>query len=134
MRVLVYVGLLTIGIALVFWLAQRRSDAHRVLARPPASAPVHQVSSAPVGDAERARLLYGPEAGPGELRLTSSQLVFNADSGRLWVAERIDISGVSATRELPDRTVARPALVVIVDGEVHYFEVDEPLDWISRLQ
>lgn len=134
MRVLVYVGLLAMGVALVFWLAQRRSDARRVLSAPPVSAPIHHVSTARAGESERARLLYGPEAGPGELRLTSSQLIFSADSGRVWIAERIDISGVSATRDLPDRTVARAALVVIVDSEVHYFEVDEPLDWISRLQ
>jgi hypothetical protein len=135
MRVLFYVGLLTVGIALAFWLSQRHSDARRRLPPTTQGAGSHSVATIPTPSAgERARLLYGSEAGPGQLQLTSSQLVFTADSGRVWVVERIDISGVSATRELPDRTVARAALVVTASGEVHYFEVDDPLEWINRLR
>lgn len=128
MRAVLYLGILAAVVAATFWLTQRAQDARRKV--PP---PVLVASEETADRGSRARLLYGPEAGPGRLALTSSQLVFTADSGRVWVVERIDISGASTTRDLPDRTVARPALVVTTSQDAHYFEVDDPANWVARL-
>ena len=73
------------------------------------------------------------DSGPGTLRLTASQLVFTADSGRVTVLERYDILGVAATRELPDRSLAQPALAVSTASEVLYFVVASAGDWERRL-
>ena len=132
MRVLMFVALLAAGIAAVFWLQQRHHEsvARRVApARP--TALVEDTS--PVLRRGRTRLLYGPESGPGWLTLTSTQLVFTAESGRVVVTERIDISGITTSRELPDRSVARAALVVAGGGDALYFEVDDPEGWAAAL-
>ena len=78
-------------------------------------------------------MLFGPEAGPGWLTLYTTQLVFTAHSGRVVVTERFEIHGVTTSQELPDRTVARPALVVATGAETLYFEVDDPQGWASAL-
>lgn len=132
MRALLYLGLLAAVVAATFWLTQRAQDSRRRV--PPPPPPLAASSTGPSADTSaRARLLYGAEAGPGRLLLTSSQLIFNADSGRVWVVERIDISGASTTRDLPDRSIARPALVVTTTQDAHYFEVDDPAAWVARL-
>lgn len=82
---------------------------------------------------ERVMLAYGPDAGPGTLTLSPSQLVFVADSGRVLTLERLDIVGASQTRDLPDRTVARPVLVVSTPTETWFFAVRAPSDWLHLL-
>ena len=141
MRLLLYVAMVAAGIAVAFWLMQSRKDHRESLtkgARPAASAgSVGHGGSAddisPVQRRSRARMIYGPEAGPGWLTLYPTQLVFTAHSGRVVVVERIAIHGVTTSQELPDRTVARPALVVATTADSHYFEVDDPADWATAL-
>lgn len=132
--------LIVIGavIASIFWLTQRSGRPSRALpapVRPPASPPSPQPLSSGSGSDRSvvARLLYGPDCGPGWLRLSPTQLVFSTDSGRVLVIERFDVNGVSVSYDLPDRTVARPALVVSAPPDVHYFEVPEPEEWVRLL-
>jgi hypothetical protein len=82
---------------------------------------------------ERATLAYGLDRGPGLLRLTPSQLIFLADSGRVVLLDRLDILGVGSTRDLPDRTLTRDVLVVTTEAQVAYFAVAEPEEWVQRL-
>lgn len=82
---------------------------------------------------EPAAIASGPERGFGTLRLTPSQLVFLANSGRVVTVERLDITGVSSTRMLPDHEAAKPVLVVSTPGQVYYFSVDDPVRWEQRL-
>jgi hypothetical protein len=82
---------------------------------------------------EAAAIAHGPDRGSGVLRLTPSQLIFAGGSGRIRTIERIDITGVSATRELPDQTIAKPVLAVTTREGSHYFAVDDPDQWERRL-
>lgn len=82
---------------------------------------------------ESAALATGPDAGFGTLRLTPSQLIFAGASGRVLTIERLDITGVTSTPDLPDRTTARPVLAVTTTDSVHYFAVDHPDQWAQRL-
>ena len=47
--------------------------------------------------------------------------------------ERIDITGVTWTRALPDHDTAKPVLAVATGPDVHYFAVDDPVAWQRRL-
>lgn len=145
MRVLAYVALLGVAIAgyiwVVQWLKDRRAGQLSMrespslpaapTARTAANGPASLAPAAEVG--ERAWLAYGPDAGSGVLRLTPSQLVFAADSGRVLVLERLDIIGVGVSRELPDRTLAQPVLVVTTASDVVYLLVASPEVWEWRL-
>lgn len=140
MRFLMYAALLAAGIAVAFWLMQSRQDSRRrdhlsegTAGHPGSPVALTAEDSFPVQRRSRARMLYGPEAGPGWLTLYSTQLVFTSQSGRVTAIERIDIHGVSTSLELPDRTVVRPALVVATAAETHYFEVDDPAVWATAL-
>ncbi len=82
---------------------------------------------------ERASLAYGLDRGPGWLRLSPSQLVFLADSGRVVLLDRLDVVGVGSTRELPDRTLSRDVLVVTTTDQVAYFAVTDPERWVRLL-
>lgn len=116
MRVLIMLAVLAVIVALVVnWLGRPR--------RPALPAP----------DGQPAMLAAGTEQGPGRLRLTATQLVFTAESGRVLVIERLDIVGASTTRELPDQHVAAPVLVVRTETDVHYILVANPEDWVRAL-
>lgn len=82
---------------------------------------------------EPAAIAAGPERGFGTLRLTPSQLIFLANSGRVVTLERLDITGVSSTRTLPDHETAKPVLAVSTREQVVYFSVDDPVRWEQRL-
>ena len=82
---------------------------------------------------EPAAIAEGPERGFGTLRLTPSQLIFLANSGRVVTIERIDITGVTSTRMLPDHETAKPVLAVSTSAQVLYFAVDDPTRWERRL-
>ncbi|HQR78964.1 MAG TPA: hypothetical protein PLT68_01965 [Actinomycetota bacterium] len=82
---------------------------------------------------EPAALAHGPDRGHGLLRLTPSQLIFASDSGRVLTIERLDVTGVTTTRELPDRRTLKPVLAITTAGDVHYFAVNDPARWESRL-
>ena len=127
MRFLPYLIALGAAIAVVVWSLQR------VRGRPAALAG-SQRPAIPRADLEGSAVLaYGNERGPGILRATPSQVVFAADSGRVLVIERLDITGVTTTHELPDRHAASPMLAISAGEEVHYFLVDEPDQWLRRL-
>lgn len=96
-----------------------------------ASAPGTALGSGEVQ--EPAAIAAGPERGFGTLRLTPSQLIFLANSGRVVTIERIDITGVTWTRALPDHDTAKPVLAVATGPDVHYFAVDDPVAWQRRL-
>jgi hypothetical protein len=128
-----YLVLFALVVAGVVWSMERLgqlrgSSARRQLESTPDDAPVR-----PGRLSERATLAYGAEAGPGELQLTPSQLVFTADSGRVVVLERLDLVGVNVTTELPDQTLVSPVLVVTVGHEAYYFAVASPTAWAMRL-
>lgn len=140
MRLLMYAAVLAAGIAVAFWLMQSRQDARRRGAIGGEAAVRGATTGGSLGDdvspvqrRSHARLLYGPEAGPGWLTLYSTQLVFTTQSGRVVVTERFDIHGVTTSQDLPDRKVARPALVVACGGDTLYFEVDDPGEWAAAL-
>lgn len=141
MRLLMYAALLAAGIAVAFWLMQSRQDARRRDDLGAGSGAGRTASGevmagdevSPVQRRSRARMIYGPEAGPGWLTLYSTQLVFTGQSGRVVVTERIDIHGATTSQQLPDRNVARPALVVATATEALFFEVDDPAGWTSAL-
>lgn len=82
---------------------------------------------------EPAAIAQGPERGYGVLRLTPSQLIFAANSGRVLTIERLEITGATTTRDLPDHTSARPVLAVSTRDAVHYFAVNDPVGWEVRL-
>jgi hypothetical protein len=82
---------------------------------------------------EPAAIAAGPDRGFGTLRLTPSQLVFLANSGRVVTIERLEITGVSTTRTLPDHETVKPVLAVATHDAVHYFSVDDPATWERRL-
>lgn len=82
---------------------------------------------------EPAAIAAGVDRGFGTLRLTPSQLIFLANSGRVITIERLDITGVTHTRMLPDHETAKPVLAVSTQGQVYYFSVDDPVRWERRL-
>lgn len=82
---------------------------------------------------EPAAIAHGPDRGFGVLRLTPSQLIFAGGSGRVTTIERIDITGVSATTQLPDQTTVKPVLAVTTREGFHFFAVDDPTRWERRL-
>jgi hypothetical protein len=82
---------------------------------------------------EPAAIADGPDQGYGTLRLTPSQLVFIGNSGRITTVERLEITGATVTRDLPDRQTAKPVLAVTTAGYIHYFAVNDPLAWELRL-
>lgn len=82
---------------------------------------------------ETAAIASGPDRGFGVLRVTPTQLVFAGNSGRVTTIERLDITGVTTTTELPDHVSAKPVLAVAAGGAVHYFAVDDPASWERRL-
>ena len=94
-------------------------------------------SSLPALDAadlqESAAIAYGPDRGYGVLRLTPSQLVFAANSGRVLTIERLDITGATVTKSLPDHESAQPVLAVSTRDGMHYFSVNDPVAWELRL-
>lgn len=126
MRALLYLAIMAGVIAAVVWVMERAPKAlasrKRAAALPPSGGQTGSLVA-------QARLVSGLEAGPGQLRLTPTQLVFAADSGRVLVIERIDIVGAGATRQLPDRTVARPVLAVSTATDVLYFDLDQAGRW-----
>jgi hypothetical protein len=119
-------ALVVIGgvVALIVWTLRLAGDSRR----PPigAAAPMAQ-GTAP------AILAHGPDQGPGILRLTATQVVFTAATGRVVVIERLDIVGATVTTALPDRTTAAPVLAVTTGQEIYYFQVDRPRDWLRAL-
>lgn len=133
MRALVYLVLLALLVAGVVWTLERLGQVRGTSARRQLDAAVDSSPNRPGQFRERATLAYGAEAGPGELQLTQSQLVFTADSGRVVVLERLDIVGVNVTTELPDQTLVSPVLVVTVGREAYYFAVASPTAWAMRL-
>ncbi|MBK6764438.1 MAG: hypothetical protein IPG68_14750 [Micrococcales bacterium] len=82
---------------------------------------------------EPAAIAQGPERGYGVLRLTPSQLIFAGNSGRVVTIERLDITGATTTRDLPDHTTAHPVLAVSTRDAVHFFAVNDPVAWELRL-
>ncbi len=82
---------------------------------------------------EAAAIAYGPDRGYGVLRLTPSQLVFAANSGRVLTIERLDITGATVTTSLPDHESLQPVLAVSTRDGMHYFSVNDPLVWEKRL-
>lgn len=126
MRVLVMVAVL----GAVIYLVLRLVDASRqpsVRARP-------ALTTLDTGEYEEpAALADGPDRGFGQLRLTPSQLIFLGNSGRVTTIERIDITGVSSTTNLPQRETAKPVLAVATREGIHYFAVDNPGAWERRL-
>ncbi len=82
---------------------------------------------------EAAAIAYGPDRGYGVLRLTPSQLVFAANSGRVVTIERLDITGATVTKSLPDHESAQPVLAVSTRDGMYYFSVNDPVAWELRL-
>lgn len=130
MRTLAYLAMLAATIAVIVWAVQR----WRYRAGPPAPHPLLRPQPVLPPDPEaRATLAYGPDRGAGVLRLSPSQLIFTGDSGRVLVIERLDITGVTTTRSLPDREVTQPVLVVTTPADALYFAVAAPTEWERRL-
>lgn len=133
MRAIVYLALLGILVAGIVYGLQR----YRSRAISPGSRPGGIAATTPLGlqadIEERAAIAYGSDRGPGVLRLTPSQLVFTADSGRITVLERIAVVGATTTRALPDHDVAKPVLVVTTPAETWYIAVSDPEQWVARL-
>lgn len=120
MRVVPYLVVLAVVIAALFWTMQRYGRGSRRALQP--------------GDhGAPALIAAGPDQGPGQLRLTPTQLVFTAATGRVVVVERMDIVGATVTHELPERHTAGPVLAVRTEGDVLYFLVDDPEAWARRL-
>lgn len=131
MRTLAFLAMVAVAIAFAVWAVQR----WRYRLGPPAPHPL-LLQPKPVLEADpqaRATLAYGPDRGPGVLRLSPSQLIFTADSGRVLVIERLDIAGVTTTRSLPDRDVVHPVLAVTTGADAYYFAVQSPAQWERRL-
>ena len=121
MRLVPVLVVLAIVIATVVWSMQRIGRPQRPALPPASSAGLPAVLAA------------GAEQGPGRLRLSPTQLVFTADSGRVLVIERLDIIGATTTQDLPDHHVAAPVLVVRTEADVYYFQVADPEGWVRSL-
>lgn len=132
LRVLVLVALVAVALyALV-----------RMLNQPPSASAIRASArraeqSLPPVDAgdfeEAAAIAHGPDKGVGVLRLTPSQLIFAGGSGRITTIERMDITGVSATAQLPDHVTAKPVLAVTTRDTMRFFAVNDPSAWERRL-
>ena len=111
MRFLPYLIVVAAVVAVLVWSMQRvRGSA--------AAGPKQAALGARAADGEllgAAALAYGPERGPGRLRLTTTQLVFTADTGRVLVIERLELNGATLTHDLPDRSTASQLLAVATD-------------------
>lgn len=127
-RSLLTLALLGVLIAAAIWAWQRWRDRFDAL---PGTADRRALTG--VLAEERATLAHGRDRGPGVLRLTDSQLVFTADSGRVLAVERLDVVGVTQTRNLPDRDVTRPALVVTTPADTYFFAVRSAAQWEALL-
>lgn len=127
MRVLPYVVLLGAAIAGYIWAVQWVKDrsARRLAAAPPAP----PLPPAAVWPDESATMVFGSDQGPGRLRLNLTQLVFTADSGRVLAIERLDIVGVAASRDVPDRQLVQEVLVITTASDSYYFMVASPRQW-----
>lgn len=131
MRTVLYLAIAVAAIAGMVWLVQNaRLRNHNNLAGRPTPLPLPALD---VDFEQPAEVAYGSDRGPGTLRLSPSQLVFTAGSGRVVAIERIDIIGVSVTAELPDRTIAKPVLAIATNSGIHYFAVPTPDEWERRL-
>lgn len=128
MRALAYLAMLGVAIACVVWAIQRWRYRSGEPARLRFQRPAPVVAADPQA---RATLAYGPgpDRGAGVLRLSPSQLIFTGDSGRVLVIERLDITGATTTRALPDRDVAQPVLAVATRTDAFYFAVATPTAW-----
>lgn len=126
--------ILILVIALLAYAAYRYMSSSKSLSNPQSDARRDALPArGPADFEEAAGILEGPERGYGILRLSPSQLLFAANSGRLTAIERLDITGVTATTELPTHTTAKPVLVVTVGTEVYYFAVEDAAAWERRL-
>ncbi len=123
MRFIEYLAVLGIVIALAVWLIQRGTGRTRERA----------LEQAPGDLRAQAAMVSGPERGAGSLRLTPTQLVFTAASGRMLVIERAEIVGAGVTRETPTGRSASTLLVITTDADGFYFLLDDPQEWVSRL-
>lgn len=123
LRMLPYLIVLGVVVASVLWLLLRLRPSQPALPKSAGSLPPRAT----------AVLAYGPDQGPGELALSTSQLVFTAQTGRVLAIERLDIEGVTTTTDLPDRQAAAQVLAVATEREVFYFLVDEPARWVGLL-
>lgn len=144
MRLLLYLAVIAVVVAGLVWGAEGLRDRGRRLRSRDRGRMIGQGSLADAAQAmatapppylaeERASLAYGLDRGPGWLRLSPSQLVFLADSGRVVLLDRLDVVGVGSTRELPDRTLSRDVLVVTTTDQVAYFAVTDPERWVRLL-
>jgi hypothetical protein len=134
MRQLLLLALLALLVLAVVWVIQRvrESRSPALAARAGTAITGGQVHSATDRESD-AVMVLGPEPGPGRLRLAATQLVFTAASQRVAVLERADITGVSTSVELPDRRLAKPALVVVAAGEAWYLVVPDADRWCRDL-
>lgn len=123
LRMLPYLIVVAGVVAMIVWLVPRLRSTQNQLPSEPELVP----------PSASAVLAYGPDQGPGQLRLSGSQLVFTAQSGRVIVIERLDIQGVTTTCDLPDRTTAAEVLAIATDPEVYYFQVAQPRWWVGLL-
>lgn len=140
MRLLLYLGAVVLVVAGLVWVAENLRERRRIGSSRSRGELGGEGGPGGRGGGvsaflaeEPATLAYGLDRGPGVLRLTPSQLVFLADSGRVVLLDRLDIVGVGATRDLPDRTLARPVLVVTTTAAVVYLAVADPEVWVRRL-
>lgn len=131
MRTLIYLALLGVVVAGVIWGWQKLR--HLSTSQLPGQSTPALLPPVDGHIAESAAMAYGPDRGPGVLRLTPTQLIFTADSGRVTALERLDIVGVSDTRDLPDRTLAQAVLAVTTSSETYFFAVGSPAEWEQRL-
>ncbi len=131
MRFLPYLVLLGSVIAALIW-AGNRAAANRAAAKPRALPAADPFTADPF--TAQAVVVHGPERGPGWLRLTPTQLVFTSGTGRVLVIERLDITGATLTRALPDRETAAAVLAVATDDDVFYFQLDRPEVWLHELR
>lgn len=131
MRSLLLLAAIGVVIAVVIWGIQRLRALPPGMPRSGGA----QVPDVVTGDiVERGAIASGPERGPGSLTLTTSQLIFTADSGRVVVVERLDIVGATTTVDLPDRSTVQAVLAVTTSsGDTWYFAVSDPEAWLRRL-
>ncbi|MEZ5185133.1 MAG: hypothetical protein R2720_05260 [Candidatus Nanopelagicales bacterium] len=132
LRLLVLVALVAVAVYAVVRMLNQAPSAPRI--RATARRAERSLPPLDTGDLEEpAAIAHGSDKGFGVLRLTPSQLIFAGGSGRVLTIERMDITGVSATSQLPDRVTAKPVLAVTTPDTVRFFAVEDPLTWERRL-
>ncbi len=130
LRALILLALVALAVYWLVRMAGRSPSRVKVSARRAEQA----LPAIDAGDFEEpAAIAHGADKGFGVLRLTPSQLIFAGGSGRVTTIERLDITGVSATTQLPDRVTAKPVLAVTTHDGFHYFAVNDPVGWERRL-